>query len=177
MERTDHLAIPAINTTWTVPTLSRFLKGIRFSWRYASLLQSEGVQCIGRVSQYVCYYIDHACAHYYHYSVGCSKDYIEIYDGTDLVSNKKVISSDFQQAGLQTPEGCICDNRGYTLVINMHTDVATLYLHTNGSGFRSRGLYATFTAVGKCSIIIVRACSTVTAWVPLSLSLTVYRYK
>lgn len=76
------------------------------------------------------------------YSSGCSKDYVQMYYGTELTSNNVVQFS-------QNAEGRICDNRGYTLTYTIFTDVVTVFFHTDGSGSGRRGLSVTFTAIGN----------------------------
>ena len=94
-------------------------------------------------------------------STGCSKDYLEIYTGTNLVSDKIVIFSKFQEDGLQTPGGRFCSNsaRGRNLTMSISADTIILYFHTDGSGNGRNGLHFNFTAVGKCMIFNCSVCT------------------
>lgn len=76
------------------------------------------------------------------YSPGCTKDYVQIYYGTELTSNNV---ARFQG----TTDGRICDNRGFTQTYSIFTDLVTLYFHTDGSGSGRRGLSVTLTAIGN----------------------------
>lgn len=75
------------------------------------------------------------------YSTGCTKDYVQIYYGTELTSSNVARFSG-------STEGRLCDNRGFTWTYTLFTDVVTVYYRTDGSG-GGRGLQVTFTAQGN----------------------------
>ena len=74
---------------------------------------------------------------------------MELYVSNTLISERILTSSTFISYGLQTPEGRFCDNRNYTLTINIPYDIMTVYFHTDGSGSGARGLNVSFIAIGK----------------------------
>ena len=74
---------------------------------------------------------------------------MELYFTNTLISERILTSSSFISYGLQTPEGRLCDNRGYSLTLNIPYDILTVYFHTDGSGSGARGLNVSFTAIGK----------------------------
>ena len=74
---------------------------------------------------------------------------MQIYYGTELTSGNVARFSG-------TTNGRICDSRGYTLTYTIFTDIVTLYFRTDGSGSGTRGLHATFTAIGNYYINLMK---------------------
>ena len=72
----------------------------------------------------------------------CTKDYVQFYYGNELTSSNIVRFSG-------TSEGRICDNRGYSLIYTIFSDVVTVLFHTDASGSGRQGLDLTLTAVGN----------------------------
>ena len=74
-----------------------------------------------------------------HCSPGCSKDYVQFYHGS-LLNNVNLVG--------YSVNGRICSPYARQSLYILHSEVATVYFHTDGSGSGDRGLQVSFTAIG-----------------------------
>jgi hypothetical protein len=92
--------------------------------------------------------ISFCIASFYNSSVGCTKDYVQFYRGNSLRSEDLVVYLMHADNN-----GRFCDSKSGLFLYTL-SEMATVFLHTDGSGSGSQGFQLSFKAVGKGMLII-----------------------